>query len=76
VGATERLVLFPTWLLLDLLGVVVLNIFGYEQVFFIKVDDNCPPLGTNTRYTVKDTAPRSAATISKNPANEYYTINE
>jgi len=31
VGATERLVLFPTWLLLDLLGVVMLSTFGYEQ---------------------------------------------
>jgi len=40
VSANERLVLFPTWLLLDLLGVVMLSIFGYEQVFFIKVDDN------------------------------------
>jgi len=26
-----RLVLFPTWLLLDLLGVVMLSTFGYEQ---------------------------------------------
>jgi len=32
VGATERLVLFPTWLLLDLLGVVTLSTFGYEQL--------------------------------------------
>jgi len=31
VGASERLVLFPTWLLLDLLGVVMLSTFGYEQ---------------------------------------------
>jgi len=34
VGATERLVLFPTWLLLDLLGVVMLSTFGYEQLRF------------------------------------------
>jgi len=32
VGATVRLVLFPTWLLLDLLGVVMLSTFGYEQI--------------------------------------------
>jgi len=31
VGGTERLVLFPTWLLLDLLGVVMLSTFGYEH---------------------------------------------
>jgi len=31
VGSTERLVLFPTLLLLDLLGVVMLSTFGYEQ---------------------------------------------
>jgi len=33
-GATERLVLFPTWLLLDLLSVVMLSTFGYEQEVF------------------------------------------
>jgi len=31
VGATERLVLFPTWLLHDLLGVVMLSTFGYKH---------------------------------------------
>jgi len=31
VSATERLVLFPTWLLLALLGVVMLSTFGCEQ---------------------------------------------
>jgi len=35
VDATERLVLFPTWLLLDLLGVVMLSTLGYEQMVFL-----------------------------------------
>jgi len=37
VGATERLVLFPTWLLLNLLGVVMLSTFGYEHSGFQQI---------------------------------------
>jgi len=35
VGATELLVLFPTWLLLDLLGVVLLSTLGCEQRYVV-----------------------------------------
>jgi len=39
VAATERLVLFPTWLLRDLLGVVMLSTFGYEHKGLLKCLD-------------------------------------
>jgi len=44
VGATDRLVLFPTWLLPDLLGVclicwvlVMFSTLGYEQNIYLNV---------------------------------------
>jgi len=46
VGATERLVLFPTWLLLDLLGVVMLSTFGHVEYLW----SWWAPLGTNNYF--------------------------
>jgi len=40
VGATERLVLFPIWLLLDLLGVVMLSTIGYEHSAYFEANVN------------------------------------
>jgi len=69
VGATERLVLFPTWLLLDLLGVVMLSTFGYEH-FVLQVivcaHTYCAVVNLNQIFFSKHTVIAHTAGINLN----------
>jgi len=69
VGATERLVLFPTWLLLDLLGVVMLSTFGYEH-FVLQVivcaHTYCAVVNLNQIFFPKHTVIAHTAGINLN----------
>jgi len=60
VSGTERLVLFSTWFLLDLLGVVMLSTFEYEQRLLsqLRKCNTFPAFdSTDPRYVVVDTHP-------------------